>query len=98
MMLCLIVWGILGIVGFAITAIDDMRGKEYEKDVFIEDGYTFDCFMVCIVCGVFTFAISIIDLYKSKKNISDLSFTKLVYKIVNIGLKKDKNGENKWII
>ena len=73
--------------------INNMRGEKYEKDTFIEEGYNFSGFILCILCGVFTIIISIIDLYTSKNNISDFSFTRLLYKIANIGLNKEEKDD-----
>lgn len=87
----LVLWVVLGCIGFCIMAVIDMRGEEYNKDIFKEKGYDLFGLIICMGTGGLAFIISVIEL---KTYNTEFNFTRLLYKIANIGLnKKEKDGE-----
>lgn len=80
----IIVWLFFGLISFLFLCAEDMRGKEFDKDYFKNDGYILASIFI-IMLGIISFIIYIIYEFFKKIN-----FTKLIYKICNIGVKKDK--------
>ena len=44
----LVLWVVLGCIGFCIMAVIDMRGEEANKDIFKEKGYDLFGLIICI--------------------------------------------------
>ena len=87
-----VIWLLMGLLSVMIICVHDMRGKPYNENYFEgEIHYA----MGLILMGGFAFFIIIFvtirERYKRRK--SNRIFTKFIYKIANIGIKKD--GDNK---
>lgn len=87
-----VIWLLMGLLSVMIICVHDMRGKPYNENYFEgEIHYA----MSLILMGGFAFFIIIFvtirERYKRRK--SNKIFTKFIYKIANIGIKKD--GDNK---
>ena len=75
-------WFIVGLISAMILWISDMRGKEFNENYF--DSTAILISIVLIVLG-YVSPFMIFWLFTSEKKY----FTKLIYKIANIGLKKN---------
>lgn len=75
-----------------LVCIHDMRGNPYDENYF-ERGM--HCVIGLILMGGFSFFLCIFDIFRErhKKRKNKRIFTKFIYKIVNIGIKKD--GDSK---
>ncbi len=82
-----ILWFVIGFITFLLLCAEDMRGVEYRYAISEHRPYFF-LFVLMTAAGVLGFAIYAIIRIKEE----DL-FTKLIYKIVNIGVKKDVGEE-----
>ena len=80
-------WFAIGFICMFIMWISEMRGKEFNPDFFDEEGTAFVSLML-FLCGYISL-ILILSFYIEEKNI----FTKLVYKIANIGIKKKEESK-----
>lgn len=79
-------WFVVGLISVATIWISDMRGKEFNKDYFDSEIVTLS--IILIVLGYVTPFI-VYSLFTSEKKY----FTRLIYNISNIGLKKTKVEE-----
>lgn len=75
-------WFVVGLISVMIIWISDMRGKEFNENYF-EEGSAF-VFMVLVIFG-YVSPFIVCYVFTSEKKY----FTKLIYKIANIGLKKN---------
>lgn len=76
-------WFIVGLICVMTICVSDLRGKEFNPDYF--DGSTVYIFIFLITFGYISIFITYY-LFASEKKY----FTRLIYKICNIGVKKDK--------
>lgn len=77
-------WLLVGFLSNVLCWIADMRGEEYDEDYFRKEGI----FVTTIVMTLFGFfALLIVLFFIIDKKVD---FKKLIYKIANIGIKKEK--------
>ena len=76
-------WFIIGLICVMAICVSDMRGKEFDPDYF--NGPTVGMYILLIMFGYVSILITYY-LFASEKKY----FTRLIYKICNIGVKKDK--------
>lgn len=89
--LFIISWFVFGFVSMLMLATHDLRGKEYNEDYAnIKDAIMFICFGY--IGFIVTCVILIIEIIKEQLIYEKVNrrFTKFIYKIANIGLKKDE--------
>ena len=79
----LISWFVVGLICMMIICVSDMRGKEFDPDYFNEPMAT--TFIILIILGYISIFITYYLFACEKKY-----FTRLIYKICNIGVKRDK--------
>lgn len=87
-----VIWLLMGLLSVMIICVHDMRGKPYNENYFEgEIHYA----MYLILMGGFAFFISIFVTIRERneKRKSNKNFTKFIYKIANIGIKKDGNNK-----
>ena len=90
MTLFVISWFLVGFITLISIFVCDMRGKEFDKYYFDDGGAIAS--LVLILFGYISPFIYLFAVFMS--NIGEKPFTKLIYKFVNIGVKKeDKNEE-----
>ena len=77
-------WLVVGFICMFGMWIDSMRGIEFDPDFFYEEDIITVSILLFIL-GYISLLIIFLALMKDKKY-----FTKLIYKIANIGVKKDK--------
>jgi hypothetical protein len=77
----LISWFVVGLICVAVICVSDMRDKEFDPDYF--DGPTVFIFILLITFGYISIFITYY-LFASEKKY----FTRLIYKICNIGVKR----------
>ena len=82
----LTLWFVVGLVCMLSLWINEMRGKEFDEDFFTED-VVFVSF-VLVILGFISPFLLYAACTKEKKY-----FTRLIYKIANIGVRKDKAEE-----
>lgn len=92
--LFLIGWFLCGIISFVMMSVFVMRNEEYNERRFKREGISLVGFLLITMLGVTSLVsviiISLIEISENRENRH--SFMKLLYKITNIGIKKDKNG------
>lgn len=76
-------WFVVGLISVMIIWISDMRGKEFDENYFEEGSIL--AFMVLVIFG-YVSPFIVYYVFTSEKKY----FTRLIYKICNIGIKKDK--------
>lgn len=85
------IWLFIGLLSVMIMCVHDMRGEPYDENYFEGEIHHI---IVFILMGGFTFLIvvfiAIFEIHEKLK--SNRIFTKFIYKIANIGIKKD--GDN----
>ena len=79
----LISWFVVGLICVMTICVSDMRGKEFDPDYF--NTPMISMFIILIILGYISIFITYY-LFASEKKY----FTRLIYKICNIGVKKDK--------
>lgn len=81
-------WFVVGFICMFILWIDSMRGAEFDPDFFSQD----DVIPVSIILFVFGYISPFIigAFYMQEKK----CFTRLIYKIANIGVKKDCTNDS----
>lgn len=88
----LLIWLLIGLLSVMIMCVHDMRGEPYDENYF--EGEILHV-IVFILMGGFTFLIVVFifafEIHEKRK--SNRKFTKFIYKIANIGIKKD--GDSK---
>ena len=86
-MLWLILWLVAGFSMFLLWCAEDMRGADYEYDVMHESGlYLLGCILITALGPASLFVYVVIRILEN-----DL-FAKLIYRIVNIGVKKEEES------
>lgn len=89
----IITWILSGIISFWAVCIMDMRGQKYFEDYFKGEFGTF----LLINFGGYISMLAVIIVFINNARITNkvrIVFTKLVYKIANIGIKeKEYDGE-----
>lgn len=87
-----VIWLLMGLLPLMLVCIHDMRGNPYNENYF-EGGMSY--VIGLILMGGFSFLLCAFDIFRErhKKRKNKRIFTKFIYKIVNIGIKKggDKN-------
>lgn len=76
-------WFVAGLICVMTICVSDMRGKDFDPDYF--NTPTTCMFIILIILGYVSIFITCY-LFASEKKY----FTRLIYKICNIGVKKDK--------
>ena len=87
-----VIWLLIGLLSVMIICVHDMRGKPYNENYFEgEIHHT----IYLILMGGFAFFIIIFLMIqeRNEKRKSNKNFTKFIYKIANIGIKKDGNNK-----
>ena len=84
--LFLVSWIMVGLVGSILGIASDIRGCEYDEDYF--DGEVICAIIVTTIAGYLGLIFTIIFILHNRH-----AFSKLIYKIANIGIKKEKNNE-----
>ena len=84
--LFLISWFITGLVGAILGIASDIRGYEYDEDYF--DGEAICAIIVITIAGYLGLIFTIIFILHKR-----CAFSRLIYNIANIGIKKEKNNE-----
>ena len=84
---------LIGIIVFLLVTMYDMRGKEFDPEIF-NDFLDFDEIIFFIIIWPIVIIITLILILSDKckrkiKQTKHKSFTKLLYNIANIGLEKD---------
>jgi hypothetical protein len=82
-----ITWLLVGFLSLVATWILDMRGEVYDPYYFKGDGAIFACFL--IVALGYIMPILIFFLYAPKKLNFNFSFTRFIYDLANINIKKN---------
>lgn len=77
----LISWFVVGLICVMVICVSDMRGEEFDPDYFNAPMVTM--FIILIIFGYISIFITYY-LFASEKKY----FTRLIYKICNIGVKK----------
>ena len=77
----LISWFVVGLICVMVICVSDMRGKEFDPDYFNTPMVTM--FIILIIFGYISIFITYY-LFASEKKY----FTRLIYKICNIGVKR----------
>ena len=86
----LITWFLSGILSLLISCGMDMRNEEYDENYF--KGTEFICVWIVVSGYIGLISVLLTLIYDSFKNRPKHTLTKLIYKIVNIGVKeKDEN-------
>ena len=82
------IWLLIGLLSVMLVCIRDMRGKPYDENYF--KGGTHYVISL-ILMGGFSFLLFAFGIFRErhKKQKSNRIFTKFIYKIANIGIKKD---------
>lgn len=77
-------WFIVGFIVALVVCADDLRGKPYDEDYFTKHNHR-NCgwFACCVLFGYLSMVFSFFCWMAEKRLL-----TKLIYKIVNIGVKK----------
>lgn len=83
----LISWFVLGLICVMIICVSDMRGQEFDEDYF--DAPIVTMFIILIMLGYISIFITYY-LFASEKKY----FTRLIYKICNIGVKRNDQNKN----
>lgn len=87
-----VIWLLIGLLSVISMCVHDMRGEPYDENYFKGEILHIIC---CILMGGVTFLIVLYlitsdilqKIYEKRK--SNRIFTKFIYKIANIGIKKD---------
>lgn len=84
-MLWIFSWFVVGFIVALVLCAEDLRGKAYDADYFAKSNHN-NCgwFATCVVLWYISVIISFCCWMGEKR-----LFTKFVYKLVNIGVKKD---------
>lgn len=80
-------WFGLGCISMIATWISDMRGKEFDKNYFEISGILFS--LIVFMLGYLSFTV-VVFIYCHNHT----PFTKLIYKIINIGVDKKSKKED----
>lgn len=86
------IWLLIGLLSVTIMCVHDMRGESYDENYFEGEIYHV---MGFILMGGFTFLIVVCLIVfeilrkRHEKRKDNRKFTKFIYKIANIGIKKD---------
>lgn len=83
-----VIWLLMGLLSLMLVCIHDMRGNSYDENYF-EGGMSY--VIGLILMGGFSFLLCAFDIFRErhKKRKNKRIFTKFIYKIANIGIKKD---------
>lgn len=87
-----VIWLLMGLLSVVIVCVHDMRGEPYDENYF--KGEILHTIIFILMGGVsflIVFYLIIVDILQNiyEKRKSDRIFTKFIYKIANIGIKKD---------
>lgn len=80
-------WFVAGLICVMTICVSDMRGKEFDPDYFSTS--TVGMFVILIIFGYISIFITYY-LFASEKKY----FTRLIYKICNIGVKRTNKNKN----
>lgn len=87
-----VVWLLIGLLSVISICVYDMRGKPYDENYFKgEILHTICLILTGGVSFLIVFYLIIVDILQNiyEKRKSNRIFTKFIYKIANIGIKKD---------
>lgn len=87
-----VIWLLMGLLSVMIICIHDMRGEPYDENYFKgEILYTISLILMGGVSFLIVFYLITVDILQKiyEKRKSNRMFTKFIYKIANIGIKKD---------
>lgn len=89
-----VIWLLIGLLSVISICVHDMRGEPYDENYF--KGEILNTIALILMGGVsflIVFYLIIVDIlqkiYEKRKRKSNRIFTKFIYKIANIGIKKD---------
>lgn len=87
-----VVWLLIGLLSVISICVYDMRGEPYDENYF--KGEILHTIILILTGGVsflIVFYLIIVDILQKiyEKRKSNRKFTKFIYKIANIGIKKD---------
>lgn len=87
-----VIWLLMGLLSVVIICVHDMRGEPYDENYF--KGEILHTIILILMGGVsflIVFYLIIFDILQNiyEKRKSNRIFTKFIYKIANIGIKKD---------
>lgn len=89
-----VIWLLIGLLSVISICVYDMRGEPYDENYF--KGEILHTIVLILTGGVsflIVFYLIIVDILQKiyEKRKSNRMFTKFIYKIANIGIKKDGN-------
>lgn len=89
-----VIWLLIGLLSVISICVYDMRGEPYDDNYF--KGEILHTIVLILTGGVsflIVFYLIIVDILQKiyEKRKSNRMFTKFIYKIANIGIKKDGN-------
>lgn len=93
-----VIWLLIGLLSVISICVHDMRGEPYDENYFKgEILHTICLILMGGMTFLFVFYFTIVDILQEiyEKRKSNRIFTKFIYKIANIGIKKDKDGDKK---
>lgn len=83
-----VIWLLIGLLSVISICVYDMRGEPYDENYFKgEILHTIALILMGGVSFLIVFYLIIQNIYEKRK--SNRIFTKFIYKIANIGIKKD---------
>lgn len=89
-----VVWLLIGLLSVISICVYEMRGKPYDENYF--KGEILHTIIIILTGGVSFFIVFYFittdilqKIYEKRKRKSNRIFTKFIYKIANIGIKKD---------
>lgn len=87
-----VIWLLMGLLSVISICVHDMRGEPYDENYFKgEILHTIALILMGGVSFLIVFYLIIVDILQNiyEKRKSNRIFTKFIYKIANIGIKKD---------
>lgn len=87
-----VIWLLIGLLSVISICVHDMRGESYDENYFKgEILHTIALILMGGVSFLIVFYLIIVDILQNiyEKRKSNRIFTKFIYKIANIGIKKD---------
>ena len=87
-----VIWLLIGLLSVISICVYDMRGEPYDENYFKgEILHTISLILMGGVSFLIVFYLIIVDILQNiyEKRKSNRMFTKFIYKIANIGIKKD---------
>lgn len=83
-----VIWLLIGLLSVISICVHDMRGEPYDENYFKGEIFNIICLILTgVVSFLIVFYLITTDIYEKRK--SNRIFTKFIYKIANIGIKKD---------